>query len=254
MPPEARLELAREGAVAILTLQNPPRNHLTRSMVTDLGARIEALEADDGVRSVILSGAAGGDFCAGLDLSEWSSFSAKEAQEEIRRGQDTFRDLEHLTKPTLAAVSGLCRGAGAELALACDIRIAAETATFSHPEVDVGWMPSHGGTARLARILGRSRALELLLTGKSMKALDALRLGLVDHLTPPGDALLRAKELAVILASKPRSAVRAIKRTLIEGEEKPYRNRFILESQHAVQLLWTEEYKAAVARALRRRP
>lgn len=254
MPHDPGIEVVQEGPVAILFLDNPPRNLLTRSMLVDLAAQVAALEKDEGVRAVIVSGAGEAEFCGGLDLREWAGLDPKKAQEEIARGQDGLRALERMTKPTIAAISGVCRGVGSEVALACDVRIASETALFSHPEVDMGWMPSHGGTARLARVLGRSVALEFLLSGKELKALDALRLGLADHLTPPGEALDRAKNLAGVFASKPRSAVRAIKRTLTEGEEKPYRNRFLLESQHAVQLLWSDEYKAAMARVREKRP
>lgn len=248
MPDEARLELVREDSIAILFLDNPPRNLVTRPMFRDLAEKVESFGKDDSVRTVIVAGAGEVNFSGGLDMHEWSRLSAKQAQEELARDQDTLWALEHLSKPTIAAISGMCRGAGAEIALACDVRIASENAVFSHPEIDAGWMPSHGGTARMARLVGRSKASELLLSGKALKAIDALRLGLVDHLTPSGDALDRAKELARVFASKPPLAVRAIKRTLLEGELKPYRNRFLLESQHAIQLLHSEEYQAAQER------
>lgn len=252
MPHTPRIDVIQEGAVAILLIDNPPRNQLTRSMVADLAREVARLEKSEETRAVIVTGAGDADFCGGLDMAEWLSLEPKRAQEEITRGQDALWALEHLTRPTIAAISGVCRGAGSEIALACDLRIASETATISHPEVDAGWMPSHGGTARLARIVGRSTALEYLLSGKELRALDALRLGLVDHLVPPGDALDRAKDLARVFASKPRAAVRAIKRSLTEGEEKPYRNRFLLEAQHAVQLLWSEEYRAHAERSRKR--
>ncbi len=244
MPPESRLDVSRDGGVALLVLRNPPDNRLTRAIVAELSARVAELEKDDATRAVVLTGQ--GDFCGGLDLVEWGALSPKEAQEEIQRGFEAFWALEHLSKPTIAAISGRCEGAGAELALACDFRIASESAAFGFPQVDLGWMPSHGGTARLARVAGRPKAMELLLTGKHVKALDALRFGIVDHLSPPGEALDHAKALAKTLASKPQAAIRAIKRTLTEGEEKPYRNRFLLESQYSVPLLWTEEYKRAL--------
>ncbi len=246
MPAEARLDVSIDGGIALLVLRHPPANRLTRGLVRDLALRFADLEKDDAARVVIVTGQ--GDFCGGLDPDEWGSLAPKEAQEEIQRGFEALWSLEHLSKPSIAAISGRCDGAGAELALACDLRIASESASLAFPQVDVGWMPSHGGTARLARVVGRSTALEILLTGKRLKALDALRLGAVDHLTPPGEALDHAKALAKTIASKPRAAVRAIKRTLTEGEEKPYRNRFLLESQYSVQLLWTEDYKEAVAR------
>jgi enoyl-CoA hydratase/carnithine racemase len=251
MPSSPRVRIESKGSVGILWIENPPRNSLRLSMIQDLADRIPELEKDDGVRSMVVTGE--GPFSSGLDMEEWAGLPPKEAQEWVGRGQDAFWALEHLTKPTVAAVAGLARGAGAELALACDLRIADETALFSFPEVEQAWMPSHGGTARLSKSIGRSKALEILLAGKEVRALDALRLGLVDHLASPGQAFGQALRLAETFAGKPRAAVKAIKRTLVEGDEKPYRNRFLLESQHAVQLLWTDEYKERMAK-IRKRP
>ncbi|HKW43707.1 MAG TPA: enoyl-CoA hydratase/isomerase family protein [Thermoplasmata archaeon] len=253
MPRSPKIHVEKPGPVAVLWIENPPRNVLSLAMITDLAARVPELEKDDGIRAVVVAGAEHTNFSAGIDMEEWAKLAPKDAQEWITRGQDAFWALEHLTKPTVAAIAGSARGAGAELALACDIRIADETALFSHPEVELAWMPSHGGTARLSKIVGRSKALEILTSGKDVKALDALRLGIVNHLAAPGQALAEAQTLAGLIARKPRNAVKAIKRALTEGDEKPYRNRFLLESQHAVQLLWTEDYNAAMAKLRERR-
>lgn len=254
MPRAPRIRIEPAGAVAVLRIDNPPRNLLTLSMVADLAALVAELEKDDAVRAAVVAGEGPANFSAGLDMREWSRLSPKAAQDEVSRGQDAYWAFEHLTKPTIAAIAGAARGAGAELALACDIRIADETAIFSYPEVDLGWMPSHGATARLSKLIGRSNAIEILGSGKELKALDALRLGIVDHLAAPGAAIDQAKALAATFAAKPRTAVKAIKRALTEGDEKPYRNRFLLESQHAVQLLWTDEYKAAMQKLRDQRP
>ncbi len=249
---ELGFALTRDGPVALLVLRNPPENRLTRALITDLRGRVAELEKDDAIRAVLLTGE--GDFSAGIDWAEWARLGPKEAQDEIQRGFEAFWALEHLTKPTIAAISGRCEGAGLELALACDLRIASDAATFSLSQVDRAWMPTHGGVARLPRVVGRSSALELLLTGKKLKALDALRMGLVNHLASAGEALNEAREFAEAIAAKPRSAVRAIKRAITEGEEKPYRNRFLLEAQYAAQLLSSDEYRAAASRGKERRP
>lgn len=238
--------------MALLVLANPPENRVTRAMTADLRAKAKDLEKDDAVRAVLVTGE--GDFCAGLDAAEWASLSPKEVQEEIQVAFEALWGLEHLTKPTVAAISGKCEGAGLELALACDFRVSSDRATFGMPQVDEAFMPVHGGTARLPRVVGRSKALEILLTGKRLKALDALRIGLVDHLAPVGEALEEARSIAKEIAAKPRAAVRAIKRTVTEAEEKPYRNRFLLESQYAVQLLWSDEYRTAKEGRRARRP
>src|SRR5437899_7669992 len=254
MPDAAGLRSTWEGAVVVRWIENPPRKRLSLSWVAELAARVADLEKDDSVRAAVLTGAGHANFCAGLDMHEWSRLSPKAAQDEMTRGQDAFWALEHLTKPTVAAIAGAARGAGAELALACDLRIADESAVFSHPEVDLGWMPSHGATARLSKIVGRSRALEILLSGKDVRALDPLPLGTVNYLASPCGPHEHATALATLFASKPRPAVKAIKRALTEGDEKPYRNRFLLESQHAIQLLWSDEQKAAMERLRAKRP
>src|SRR5256886_559690 len=201
MPDAPRFRVTREGAVVVLWVENPPRNLLSLSMVTDLAARVADLEKDDSVRATVLTGAGHANFCVGLDMDEWSRLSPKAAQDEMSRGQDAFWALEHLTKPTIAAIAGAARGAGAELALACDLRIADESAVFSHPEVDLGWMPSHGATARLSKIVGRSRALEILLSGKEVKAIVAIPLGFGNHLASPAGALVQVMSSATLFAS-----------------------------------------------------
>lgn len=254
MPNESRIQVVPEGAVAVLFLHHPPENRLTRSMIDELAGHASRLEKDDGVRAVVVAGAGGHDFCGGLDWDEWGALSPKDAQAAIQRGFEALWALEHLSKPTLAAVEGMCHSAGAELALACDVRFVSASASFRFPEVDRAWMPSHGGMSRLPRMIGRSRALELFLTGAAFSADDAEALGLAEHVTEAGEALTKAMALAQSFAAKARTAVRAIKRTLAEGEEKPYRNRFLLESQYSVQLLWTEEYRKAQEKARQRAP
>lgn len=221
-------------------------------MLPELAAYVAALEKDVDVRAVVLTGAGGTTFSEGIEWEEWAALSPKDAQSAIQRGFEALWALEHLTKPTLAAIEGACRGAGAEVALACDLRIAAESAVFAFPEVDRAWMPSHGGIARLPRMVGRAKALELFLTGADVPAHDAANLRFVEQVVPRGRSLEAAMTVAGVFASKPRSAVHAIKRALTEAEEKPYRNRFLLEAQHSVQLLWTDAYREAQEKARRK--
>lgn len=243
MAERARVSMRREGGIAILFLDHPPTNALTLGMVRELSDALAGIQRDADVRAVLLK-ASGLDFSSGLEWEEWSRLPMREAQAAIDEGQGALWRLEHLAQPSIAAVRGRCAGAGLELVLACDLSIASDDAVFSHPAVDRGWMPSHGGTARLGRRIGLPKTLEFLLTGNEIKAVHALRMGLVDHLAPPSEVLAEATKLATRIAEKPRAAVRAIKRTLIEGAEKPYRNRFLLEAQHAAQLLSSEEYRA----------
>lgn len=245
--PKGEVRLVREGAVAVVVLDQPPGNRVSQEMVASLSEAVSVLEGDGQVRAVIVTGAGNASFCEGLDFGEWSGLTPKEAQDALQAGFSAFWGLEHLTKPTVAGIEGPCLGVGAELALACDFRLAGATASFAFPEIDLGWMPSHGGTARLARTVGRGRALEILLSSRTLSAKEAREIGLVDRVLSAGQALEHARSFAHVLAEKPRDAVRAIKRTLAEGAEKPYRNRFLLETQHSVQLLTTEEYRKAMA-------
>ncbi len=252
MPAEARIDVGHEGGVAVFLLHHPPENRITQSMVQELALQVAAFEKDPAVRALVVTGSGGRTFCEGLDAEEWAAFSPRDAQSAIQRGFEALWALEHLTKPTIAAIEGACRGAGAELALACDLRVVSEAARFAFPDIDSAWMPSHGGTARLPRMIGRPQALELFLTGRDVTAREAADLGFVERVVARGKSLSVATEVAEVFARKPRSAVHAIKRALTEGEEKPYRNRFLLESQHSVQLLWTDAFREAQQKARRK--
>ena len=254
MPNAARVAMVREGPVAVLALDHPPGNRLTQSMLQDLFSLVNGLEKDADILVVVVTAKGGRAFCEGLDEVEWAAFSPKEAQSALQRGFEALWALEHLTKPTIAAIEGSCRGAGAELALACDLRFASDSAVFGFPQIDRAWMPSHGGIARLPRMIGRAKALELFLTGTDVAAREAATLRFVERAVPPGQALEVAKSTAERLARKPRSAVHAVKRALTEAEEKPYRNRFLLESQYSVQLLWTDAYREAQEKLRRKEP
>ena len=254
MPEPAHIKVALVNAVAVVSLDHPPENRLTQDMIRGLSSHVAALEKDGRVRALVLAGNGRETFCAGLDEEEWGAISPKEAQDAIQRGFEALWALERMSKPTIAAVEGVCRGAGAELALACDLRFASESAIFAVPEVDRAWMPSHGGIARLPRMIGRARSLELFLSGADVSAREATALGFVERLVPRGKALESAQAAATAFAAKPASAVQAIKRALTEAEEKPYRNRFLLESQHSVQLLWTDAYREAQKSARRKGP
>lgn len=248
------IRVERESAVEVLSLENGPENRLTQSMVQELAAHAASLEKDAGVRAVVVTGSSGAAFCGGLDEEEWAALSPKDAQSAIQRGFEALWALEHLSKPTIAAIEGPCRSAGAELSLACDLRFASESAVFAFPEVDRAWMPSHGGIARLPRMIGRGRALELLVGGAEVTAREAHELGFVERVVPRTHALEEARAKARSFAAKPKAAVHAIKRALTEADEKPYRNRFLLESQYSVQLLWTDEYRDAQEKSRRRGP
>ena len=202
-----RLEID-SGGVAELTLERPEvLNALNEETIRELDAAFRSLERDETVRIVLLSGA-GKAFSAGADIPEVHRLNAETSQAFSRRGHAVLNRIERGSKPVLAAVRGFCLGGGCELALACHIRIAGSDARIGLPEVKLGIIPGYGGTQRLPRIVGRSKALELLLCGRTMTAREALEAGLVSRVVKPEDLLSTCRELASRIAGQAPLAVR----------------------------------------------
>src|SRR3954471_9067881 len=176
------LLLAREGAVALVTVNRPQvLNALNTPTLDELRSVMLDLQQDAAVRVVILTGAGEKSFVAGADINELAAQRPAEGREHARRGQQVFDLIEQLGKPVIAAVNGFALGGGCELAMACTLRLAADTARFGQPEVNLGLLPGFAGTQRLARLAGKGAALDLLLTGRHVTADEALRLGLVNR-------------------------------------------------------------------------
>jgi enoyl-CoA hydratase len=199
------LQLEHADGIALLTLDRPDKlNALNQRTVAELDAAFHALRADDAVRGIIITGAGEKAFVAGADIAELAAMAPLEGVRVSRRGQDAFRFLERMPKPVLAAVNGFALGGGLELALACHLRIASSRARFGLPEVRLGIIPGYGGTIRLPRLVGRGRALELILTGEMIDAAEAYRIGLVNRVEEPGNLLPAARALmGKILANGP---------------------------------------------------
>jgi enoyl-CoA hydratase len=196
---------ADSAGIALLTVNRPEKlNALSREVVEELGEAFDRIAGESAVRAAILTGAGEKAFVAGADINELAALSAVEAREYALRGQRTFRKLETLGKPVVAAVNGYALGGGLELAMACTVRFAAENAKLGQPEVKLGIIPGYGGTQRLPRLVGRGRALELLLSGEPIAAAEAYRMGLVNGITAPGDLLNHCRAwLEKVLANAP---------------------------------------------------
>ena len=206
-----------QGAVAILTTNRPEAlNALNSQVLSDLDEAITKVEADDGVHAVILTGA-GRSFVAGADIGEMKSFSARDGKKFGVHGGGVFLRLENLSKPVIAAVNGFALGGGCELAMSCDIRLASEKAKFGQPEVGLGITPGFGGTQRLPRIVGISKAMELILTAKVINAAEAERIGLVSAVYPPEELMDKAMELANAICANAPIAVAESKRCIRMG-------------------------------------
>jgi enoyl-CoA hydratase len=205
------LLVVREDATAIVTV-NRPRvlNALSSETLDELRRVLLTLRHDPSVHCLILTGAGDKAFVAGADIGELAAQTSIGARDHALRGQHVFNLLEHLGKPSIAAINGYALGGGCELALACTLRLAADTARLGQPEINLGLIPGYGGTQRLTRLVGTGRALELLLTGDPIGAEDALRIGLVNRVVPAAELLPAARALASALAAKPAVAARCI--------------------------------------------
>ena len=185
MPYHHILFEADEAGVALVTVNRPDkRNALSAAVVAELADAFERIAGDSAIRAAIVTGAGDKAFVAGADINELAALSPVEAREYSRRGQEAFRRLETLPKPSVAAVNGYALGGGLELAMACTVRFASESAMLGQPEVRLGIVPGYGGTQRLPRLVGRGRALQMLLSGEPVTALEAHRIGLVDAVAP----------------------------------------------------------------------
>jgi enoyl-CoA hydratase len=209
---------AVEDGIALVTLNRPKvLNALNRQVIGELGRAMEAVREDEAVRVVILTGAGEKAFAAGADISELAELDPLGAVAITERGQALTRAMERLGKPIIAAINGFALGGGCELAMACTLRIAADTAKLGQPEVNLGVLPGYGGTQRLARLVGAGRALDLVLTGRMLSAQEALDMGLVNQVVPAGQLLDTARKAAQGLKEKSPLSVRLIMEAVHRG-------------------------------------
>ena len=220
--------------MATVVLSHPPVNALSTRVLEEFGAALAALTSDPTLRCVIVA-SDGPQFSAGADLKELSQLDPREAPALVRRGQSLFARLADLPVPSVAAVHGLAVGGGFELALACDLRVADDSAKFGAPEVQHGLMPAWGGTQRLPRIVGLAKAKELAFTGGLVSATEALRIGLVNKVVPGGQELRAARDLAHTIGQRAPRAVRAVKEAMRRGADLPLGDGLTLEAELVVQ-------------------
>jgi enoyl-CoA hydratase len=186
-----------ENNITVITINRPDKlNALNKKVIEELSAAVDEVITNSQVRSAIITGSGAKAFVAGADISEFSSLNADGGKALAQRGQDlVFSKIENSPKPIIAAVNGFALGGGCELAMCCHFRIAADNARFGQPEVNLGLIPGYGGTQRLVQLIGKGRALELLMTGNMIDAGTALQYGLVNYVVPPGELLSKAKSI-----------------------------------------------------------
>ena len=241
--------------IGFLTVNRPQvRNALNREAVGEIGRAIEAAAEDPDVGALILTGAGEKAFIAGADIGELKEQTPIAGKEYALRGQAVFSRLEEIGKPSIAAVNGFALGGGCELAMACTVRIASERARFGQPEVGLGIIPGYGGTQRLPRLVGKGRALELILTGRIIDAEEALRIGLVHRVVPPEELMPTCMELARTFLSKGPVALKLAAEAVHRGLEMNFEDASRLEATLFGLICTTEDMKEGTRAFLEKRP
>jgi enoyl-CoA hydratase len=217
--------------LATVTLNRPKvLNALNQATFTELEGAFTALAANEGVRAVLITGMGEKAFAAGADIQELATLSPTEGQQLAARGQRIFDLIEGCGTPVIACINGFALGGGCELAMACTLRLASETAKLGQPEVKLGLLPGYGGSQRLPRLIGKGAALKLLLTGEIISAVEALRLGLVDEVVPAEELLRRGEALALAISANAPLAVRHTIAAVHAGYDLPLRQALDLEA------------------------
>jgi enoyl-CoA hydratase len=215
--------IERDEATAIVTINRAKvLNALNTRTLDELGRAILEIKHDESVRVVILTGAGERSFVAGADINELAVQTPTSGREHALSGQHVFDLIENLGKPVIAVINGYALGGGCELAMACTLRIAADTARIGQPEISLGLMPGYAGTQRLPRLVGKGRALEMMLSGVAISADEAARIGLVNHVFPAAQLMAEATKLAAHLAGQAPIAVRYIIDAVNHGVEMPF--------------------------------
>lgn len=200
-----------ENEILTITINRPDKlNALTRKTVEEIGLAIKKAEADNGVKAIIITGAGQKSFVAGADISEFVGLTVEQGKQLAQAGQNVFRSIETCSKPVIAAVNGFALGGGCELSMACHLRIASENAKFGQPEVNLGLIAGYGGTQRLIQYIGKTKALELHMTGDMLSAAEALQLGLVNYVVPQEQLIAKCNELLNKIKSKAPKAITGV--------------------------------------------
>jgi enoyl-CoA hydratase len=242
-----------DNNIYTITINRPDKlNALNKTVFDELNKALDEVENNQEIKSVIITGAGPKAFVAGADISEFNNLDRAQSMMLSKRGQDTFGRIENSFKPVVAAVNGFALGGGCELAMACHFRIASEQAKFGQPEVNLGLIPGYGGTQRLTQLIGKGRAIELLITGNMIDAATALQYGLVNQVVPAAELLAKTTALLTLINTKAPLAVAGCIRTAnaVFNEEL---DGFALEVQEFGATFDTEDRKEGAAAFLEKR-
>ena len=248
------IETENIDGIAVITINRPDKlNALNGEVIEKLYTAIETLKSDPGILGIIITGAGEKSFVAGADISQFPKYGPQEAREMSLKGQDLLNRIEQMPKPVIAALNGLALGGGLELAMACHIRIAASSARFGQPEVKLGIIPGYGGTQRLARLVGKGRALELIMRGNMISAQEAWEMGLVNRVVSQEELMDVCKTtMREILANGPIAIKTAIE-AINHGLNMPFEEACILEANLFATLFSTSDQKEGALAFLEKR-
>src|SRR5882724_6112212 len=246
------LLVAREESFAVITLNRPPANAISEPLMRELNAALNSVENDDSVRAVIITGAGDRICCAGADLG--SAFAGGDVDTFIRFGNSVVRKIERFAKPVIAAINGRALGGGCEIAMACHFRLVKETARMGQTESNLGITPGFGGSQRLPRLIGRTKALEFLILGTQVPAPECLALGLANRLTKEGETLNDARALAREIAKRPPIATRLIIEAVDEGIQASIDQALEIETRAFEKVLKTEDAGEGIQAFFQKRP
>lgn len=252
--PWSRLRVEHEGAIATVTLDRPEVLHaLDAAMFDELERAFAQLAADARVRVILLTGSGERAFAAGADIRALTRTDAVSGRAASERGQQVLLEIERCGKPVIACVNGVALGGGCELALACTFRIASDRAKLGLPELKLGLIPGYGGTQRLPRLIGRSAALRLMLTGAAVDATEALRLGFVDEVVPASELMSRARTIAESIAAMAPLSISAVIQAVARGESLPLADAMKVEAEIFGELCGTADKHEGLAAFLEKR-
>ena len=248
------LVVENRNKIAFVTVNRPDKlNALNAQAKDELKQVFASIKSDSAVDAVILTGAGEKAFVAGTDIKELTELDRASGQAFSEGGQSVFNLIENLGKPVIAAVNGYALGGGAELALACHIRISSENAKFGQPEVNLGVIPGYGGTQRLARLVGKAKAMEMILTGDPIDAQEALRIGLVSKVVPQSELMRAAEEIAQKILAKGQIAVRKAIQAVNASQEKSLTDGLAVEATLFGECCATEDFKEGTRAFLEKR-
>ena len=249
MSTEEHVKTRIEGSIGIITVDHPPVNALNAEVLGQLDKAIDDISQNESIIGVVITGGGNNAFCAGADIKSFAKLTnPQDVMKVITLGQNVFKKIANLEKPVIAAINGVAYGGGNELALACDIRISSDRARFSQPEVNLGLIPAWGGTQRLSRLIGTSKAKELIFTGQFVTAQEAFRIGMVNKVVPDGEELRAASDIVRQIASRAAPlAVKAVKKIINSGNDsKAINDGLELEVEAMKELALTEDIQEGI--------